>query len=162
MGTMDDAEVRLVFTADDTTAASNLLDAFNREFGTPTPGPDAIAIRLAELLGQDTTFALVVSHRASDELVGIALVSLRTNVWYEGWVGLLDELYVAPDRRNQGLGTALLRAAEAELVARGGEVLEIGVDGEDVDAQRFYERHGYVDHDDWADQPSKMYFRELG
>ena len=27
--------------------------------------------------------------------------------------------------------------------------------------RRFYERHGYVDHDEWSDQPSKMYFREL-
>jgi ribosomal protein S18 acetylase RimI-like enzyme len=161
MGTMDDADVRLVFTADDTTAAAEMLHAFNREFDTPTPGPDAIAIRLAELLGEDTTFALVVSHPASDELVGVALVSLRTNVWYQGWVGLLDELYVAPEHRNHGLGTALLRAAEADVVNRGGDVLEIGVDGEDVDAQRFYERHGYIDHDEWAELPSKMYFREL-
>ena len=157
----DDADVRLVFEADDTTAAAELLDAFNQEFNAPTPGPDAIAARLAALLGDQTTFALVASLPDSGETVGIALVTLRTNVWYQGWVGLLDELYVVPDHRNHRLGTSLLRAAEAELVARGGEVLEIGVDGEDVDAQRFYERHGYVDHDEWSDQPSKMYFREL-
>jgi GNAT superfamily N-acetyltransferase len=153
---------RLVFTADDTAAAASLLHDFNEEFSTPTPGAEAIATRLAQLLGEDTTFAVVVPDPDSGELVGIALVSLRTNVWYRGWVGLLDELYVAPTHRNRGLGTALIRAAEAELVRRGGEVLEIGVDGEDVDAQRFYERHGYVDHDDWSDQPSKLYFRELG
>ena len=161
MGTMDAADVRLVFTADDTTVAADLLDTFNREFDTPTPGPDTIATRLAALLGDQTTLALVVTPPGSAEIVGIALVTLRTNVWYQGWVGLLDELYVVPERRNQGLGTALLRAAEAELVARGGEVLEIGVDGEDVDAQRFYQRHGYIDHDVWSDQPSKMYYREF-
>jgi ribosomal protein S18 acetylase RimI-like enzyme len=159
---MEGADVRLVFTADDTTAAAELLDTFNREFDTPTPGPDAIATRLAALLGDQTTFALVVTPPDSGEIVGIALVTLRTNVWYQGWVGLLDELYVMPEHRNQGLGTALLQAAETELITRGGEVLEIGVDGEDVDAQRFYERHGYVDHDEWAELPSKMYFRELG
>ena len=158
---MDAADVRLVSSADDTTIAADLLDAFNLEFGTPTPGPAAIAARLASLLGNQTTFALIVSPPRSGEIVGIALVTLRTNVWYEGLVGLLDELYVMPGHRNHGLGTSLLRAAEAELVARGGEVLEIGADGEDVDAQRFYERHGYVDHDEWSDQPSKMYFREL-
>jgi ribosomal protein S18 acetylase RimI-like enzyme len=154
-------EIRLVFTADDTTVAAELLDAFNREFDAPTPGPDAIATRLATLLADQTTFALVVALPTSGEIVGIALVTLRTNVWYQGWVGLLDELYVAPERRNGGLGTELLRAAEAEIVARGGEVMEIGVDGEDVDAQRFYERHGYIDHDEWSDLPSRMYFREL-
>jgi len=161
METMDAADVRLLFTADDTTVAANLLDSFNREFGAPTPGPDAIAARLAALLGDQTTYALVVTPPDSGEIVGVALVTLRTNVWYPGWVGLLDELYVAPEYRNLGLGTSLLRAAEAEHVARGGEVLEINVDGEDVDAQRFYERHGYLDHDEWGDRPSKLYFREL-
>jgi ribosomal protein S18 acetylase RimI-like enzyme len=161
MEAMGAADVRLVFTADDTTAAADLLDAFNLEFGAPTPGADAIAARLAALLGDQTTFALVGTPPESGEIVGIALVTLRTNVWYQGWVGLLDELYVAPEHRNHGFGTSLLRAAEAELVARGGEVLEVNVDGEDFDAQRFYERHGYVDHDEWRDQPSKMYFREL-
>lgn len=150
-------DTRLVFTADDTEAAAALLHDFNVEFDAPTPGSDTIAARLAHLLGEDRTFAVVTGA----PLVGIALVTLRTNVWYDGLVGLLDELYVVPDRRNQGLGTALLKAAEVEVVNRGGEVLEIGVDGEDVDAQRFYERHGYVDHDEWSDQPSKMYFREL-
>ena len=153
-------EIHLVFTADDTTVAAELLDAFNREFDAPTPGPDAIATRLATLLADQTTFALVVAP-PTGEIVGIALVTLRTNVWYQGWVGLLDELYVVPEHRNRGLGTSLLHAAEAEVVARGGEVMEIGVDGEDVDAQRFYERHGYIDHDEWSDLPSKMYFREL-
>jgi ribosomal protein S18 acetylase RimI-like enzyme len=161
MEAMDAVDVRLVSSADDTTIAADLLDAFNLEFGAPTPGSATIAARLASLLGTQTTFALIVSPPRSGEIVGIALVTLRTNVWYEGLVGLLDELYVMPGHRNHGFGTSLLRAAEAELVARGGEVLEIGVDGEDVDAQRFYERHGYVDHDEWSDQPSKMYFREL-
>jgi len=161
MEAMDAADVRLVSTADDATIAADLLDAFNLEFGAPTPGRDTIAARLTSLVGTQTTFALMVSPRRSGEVVGVALVTLRTNVWYEGWVGLLDELYVIPEHRNNGLGSSLLRAAEAELVARGGEVLEIGVDGEDGDAQRFYERHGYVDHDAWSDQPSKMYFREL-
>ena len=161
METMHAADIRLVFTADDTTVAADLLDAFNREFDTPTPGTGAIATRLAALLGDQTTFALIAALPGSGEIAGIALVTLRTNVWYQGWVGLLDELYVVPEHRNRGLGTALLRAAEAEILARGGEVLEIGVDGEDVDAQRFYERAGYVDHDEWSDLPAKMYFREL-
>lgn len=134
-----------------------MLDAFNREFGAPAPGPDAIARRLAHLLGSDSSFAII----ADQPDVGVALVTLRTNVWYDGLVGLLDELFVVPEQRNSGIGACLLRAAEAEVIARGGEVLEINVDGEDVDARRFYERHGYVNHDAWSAEPSMMYFREL-
>jgi ribosomal protein S18 acetylase RimI-like enzyme len=150
-------DTRLAFDADDTAVAADLLDAFNREFGAPTPGAGVIAARLARLLADARTFALLVGHPAA----GIALVTLRTNVWYDGFVGVLDELYVVPAQRNRGLGTHLLRAAESEVFARGGEVLEINVDGEDVDAQRFYERHGYAHHDEWSDAPSRMYHREL-
>ncbi len=156
-GTMESMDIRLVFDAEDTAVAAELLDAFNLEFGAPTPGAETITARLAQLLADERTFALLTGHPA----VGIALVTLRTNVWYDGLVGMLDELYVAPSKRNGGLGGALLRAAEAEVLTRGGEVLEIGVDGEDVDAQRFYERYGYVHHDEWSNEPSRMYFREL-
>ena len=109
---MDAADVRLVFTADDTMAAADLLDAFNREFGAPTTGPDAIAARLAALIGDQTTFALVGTPRDSGAIVGIALITLRTNVWYQGWVGLLDELYGAPERRTHRLGTSLRSIVE--------------------------------------------------
>ena len=150
-------DLRRATSATDITAVAELLDAFNREFSAPTPGPEALATRLARLLAADSTFAWL----AGDPSVGVAVLTLRPNVWYDGPVGLLDELYVVPDHRNHGIGLTLLRAAEAEIVARGGEVLEINVDGEDTDARRFYERHGYVHHDAWASEPSLMYFREL-
>lgn len=150
-------EVRPAVSAQDVEDVAQLLDAFNREFDAPTPGPETIATRLARLLAGTSTFALLVGEPA----VGVALVTLRPNVWYDGLVALLDELYVVPEHRNLGLGTSLLRAAEAEVRDRAGEVLEINVDGEDTDARRFYERHGYVHHDEWASEPSLMYFREL-
>jgi ribosomal protein S18 acetylase RimI-like enzyme len=88
-------------------------------------------------------------------------VTLRPNVWYAGPVGLLDELYVVPGRRGQGRGTSLLRAVEREVGARGGELLEINVDGDDVAARRFYERHGYRNAETGSDEQLLYYFREL-
>ncbi|MDP9406453.1 MAG: GNAT family N-acetyltransferase, partial [Actinomycetota bacterium] len=76
-------------------------------------------------------------------------------------VTLLDELYVVPGLRSQGLGTALLRAAEETTRQRGGELLEINVDGDDVDARRFYERHGYRNSEPGSDEQLLYYFREL-
>ena len=89
-------------------------------------------------------------------------MTLRPNVWYEGPVALLDELYVAPEKRGGGLGTQLLHAVERECLASGAELLEINVDGEDVDARRFYERHGYVTGNPGQDEPQLYYSRELG
>ncbi len=45
---------------------------------------------------------------------------------------------------------------------RGGELLEINVDGDDTDARRFYERHGYVNSEPGKHQPLLYYYRELG
>jgi GNAT superfamily N-acetyltransferase len=136
---------------------ARLLDTFNREYDTPTPGTDVLRRRLEQLLAGDDVRALLVQEPA----VGLALVTLRPSVWYEGPVGLLDELYVAPDRRNLGLGSALLKAAEDLVRKRGGEILEINVDSDDVDARRFYERHGYRNAEHGSDEPLLYYFREF-
>lgn len=136
---------------------AGLLDAFNREFATPTPGPHVLTARLNGLLAGPETVALLIGHPA----IGVALITLRPNVWYDGPVGLLDELYVVPAERNRGLGSALLAAAEAVVRERGGTVLEVNVDGDDTDARRFYERHGYANSEPGETQPLLYYFREF-
>ena len=91
----------------------------------------------------------------------MALVTLRPNVWYEGPVATLDELYVAPAHRGGGIGAHLLAAVEAEVVRRRGEVVEINVDGDGGGAPRFYERHGYRNTEVGDDVQMLYYFREL-
>ncbi len=134
-----------------------LLDRFNREFGTPSPGPEVLTARLEQMLCNGEVVALL----AGEPAVAIALLTLRPNVWCEGPVALLDELYVVPAERGHGIGTALLQAAEALCVQRGAELLEINVDGEDTDARRFYERHGYSNHDPGQTHPQLCYHRDL-
>ena len=147
-----------VATAAQAAVVADLLDAFNREYETPTPGPDVLAARLGRLLHGSALMALLVG----DPAVGFALLSLRPSVWYDGPVAVLDELYVAPEFRGRGMGSALLASAEAAIRERGAELLEINVDGDDTDARRFYERHGYVNHEPGDDQPLLYYYRELG
>jgi GNAT superfamily N-acetyltransferase len=154
---MTDTAVRLA-TAADAPVLAQLLHDFNSEFDTPSPGPEVLAPRLAELLAGDSTFAVL----AEAPPVGLALVTLRTNVWYDGPVALLDELYVAPDRRNDGLGTALLAEVVAQCHARGVELVEINVDEGDVDAQRFYVRHGFSATEPDTGERAFYFFRELG
>lgn len=141
----------------DAAVLAQLLDAFNREFGDPTPGVAVLAARLERLLAGPSAFALL----AGEPPAGFALLTLRPSVWYEGPVTVLDELYVAPERRNVGLGSALLAAAEEAVRERGGELLEINVDGDDVDARRFYERHGYANTEPGKTEQLLYYYREL-
>lgn len=144
-------------TPADAVTVARLLDAFNREYQAPTPGPVILAARLRRLLAGSE----VIAFLAGDPAVAVALMTLRPNVWYDGPVGVVDELYVAPTERGQGIGSALLAAVESITHERGGRLIEIAVDGADTDARRFYECHGYMDTEAGQDQPSLYYHREL-
>lgn len=146
-----------VATVAEAATVAGLLDAFNREYDTPTPGQAVLATRLRGLLAGGQVIAVLTG----DPAVAVALLTLRPNVWYDGPVALLDELYVAPELRGQGIGSALLAAVEAVTRERGGAVVEINVDGDDTGARRFYERHGYANSEPGEDQPLLYYFREL-
>jgi GNAT superfamily N-acetyltransferase len=150
------AEVRRAVVTDAVVVAE-LLDAFNREFSTPTPGVTVLADRLSRLLAGDGLAALLTGEPAA----GLAVVSFRPNVWSAGPAALLDELYVQPGRRRQRLGHALLEAACHLAQNRGAETLEINVDGEDTDARRFYEAHGFRHTEPGAAQPMFYYYRNL-
>ena len=143
--------------ADDADELARLLYDFNTEFATPSPGAAVLADRLRRLLAGDATVAIL----AGDPALGIALVTLRPNVWYDGPVALLDELYVVPDRRGQGIGSAIIGELLALAGERGVDLIEINVDEGDVDAQRFYQRHGFSATEAGSTERSFYYWREL-
>jgi GNAT superfamily N-acetyltransferase len=125
-------------TPADADAVARLLHDFNVEFDDPSPGPEAIAARLATMVEREDFVALI----AGDPPAGLALLHFRPVVWEEGPVALLDELYVRPDVRGQGIGGALLEGAFALARERGSQWFELDTGEDDVDARRFYERHG--------------------
>jgi ribosomal protein S18 acetylase RimI-like enzyme len=141
----------------DAVIVATLLHEFNIEYETPTPEVIVLADRLRRLLADRLTFAVLAGRPE----VGVALVTLRTSVWYEGFVAALDELYVAPGHRGRGLGARMLAAVEDEVRCRGGDVVEINVDGDGGGAPRFYQRHGYRNTELGDDVPLLYYFREL-
>jgi GNAT superfamily N-acetyltransferase len=144
-------------TVADAAEVARLLHDFNTEFDTPSPGVGVLAPRLQTLLAGDSTFAIL----AGTPSVAVALITVRPNVWYEGRVALLDELYVEPSRRGQGIGTGIIELLVATCQERGVDLIEINVDQADVDAQRFYERHGFAGVDPDTGERAFYYFREL-
>jgi GNAT superfamily N-acetyltransferase len=142
---------------DDAETVARLLHDFNTEFDTPSPGTAILTSRLRSLLAGPGTLA----YLAGEPAAGVALVTLRSNVWYDGPVALLDELYVQPSRRGHGLGAAMIRLLIAEARATGVSAIEINVDAGDVDAQRFYERHGFSGADPDTGERAFSYSLEL-
>lgn len=144
-------------TVADAVEAAGLLHDFNVEFATPTPGVAVIGRRLTSLLGGSATFAVLAGRPA----VAIALVTLRANVWFDGPVAVLDELYVRPELRGRGIGSTVMGTVESEWRARGVRYVEINVDEGDVGAQRFYERHGFSAVDPDTGERALSLSREL-
>lgn len=142
---------------DDAGIVARLLHDFNTEFDTASPGVEVLTRRLQALLRTPHTIA----YLAGEPAVGVALVTLRTNVWYDGPVALLDELYVAPDRRGERYGSAMIERLLADVAAMDVSAVEINVDEADVDAQRFYERHGFSGREPETGERAFYYWMEL-
>jgi GNAT superfamily N-acetyltransferase len=144
-------------TAADAGVVAQLLHDFNTEFETLSPGVATLTERLHVLLAGEATLAVLTGEPA----VGVAVLTLRPNVWFDGPVALLDELYVAPEHRGGGLGSAMLALATQLCQRAGAQLMEINVDEGDVDARRFYERHGFLATDPDTGAPSLYYSRPL-
>jgi len=144
--------------AQDAAAAARLLHDFNREFDDPTPGVATLAERVRELLAGGDTLVLL----AGDGPDGVAVLRFRAALWSSGLECYLAELYVAPSRRGQGLGRALMDAALREARGRGADTMEIGVDEPDHVARRLYESLGFTNRTGGGDGPVMyVYEREL-
>jgi ribosomal protein S18 acetylase RimI-like enzyme len=149
-------DVRLA-NRDDAAAIGPLLYAFNREFDDPTPEPDALAVRIRQLLDGGDTLVLL----AGDGPDGLAVLRLRTAIWSPGLECYLAELYVTPARRGHGLGRALMEAALREARDRGADTMDIGVDEPDLAARRLYESLGFTNRSGGDGPLMYVYERDL-
>ncbi len=134
-----------------------LLHDFNREFGEPTPSPEALADRLRQLLNDGDT-AVLLAGTGPD---GLALLRFRAAIWTQGLECYLAELYVVPGSRGQGLGRALMIESLAEVRRRGADTMNIEVDQPDTAAPHPYESFGFSNRDGVDGPLMYVYEREL-
>ena len=139
-------------TAADADEVGRLLHDFNTEFGDPSPGAAKLAARVRELLATGEIDVLLTED-------GVAVLSFRPSLWTEASECYLAELYVAPDRRGQGQGRALLDAAIELARTSGADYMCLATSEDDVAARGLYESAGFSHRDGG----SVMYFydREL-
>jgi GNAT superfamily N-acetyltransferase len=110
--------------------------ATETEFDPLLFGPDPVAeATLAEIPGRPP--------------VGIAIYYRTVNT-FKGRIGLfLEDLFVEPDQRGNGIGLALLRHLGRIAVERGYNVIEWSVLNWNEPAIRFYESIGARTNADW-------------
>lgn len=82
-----------------------------------------------------------------EEPFGFVMFSMETGRYRQDVTrGIVDNLYVRPAARNQGIGAELLEAAEQTLREAGAEAVSLDAMAENEGARRFYRRHGYSPH----------------
>jgi GNAT superfamily N-acetyltransferase len=148
-----------IATPDDAEIVARMLHDFNVEFGTPTPGVAFLLQRLPDLLDDDAVTVVLGGAGVDDEPLGVAVLRFWPSLWSTGVIAYLEELYVVPDRRDQGIGGAIMATAMDLARQRHADEMYIGVDEPDIDTRRFYERLGFRNHAE-GDPSARMFFYE--
>ncbi|HET8874165.1 MAG TPA: GNAT family N-acetyltransferase [Gaiellaceae bacterium] len=141
-------------TAADAPAFGRLLHAFNMEFDEPTPDADVIAERAAPLIERSELTVLFAGHGPD----GFASLRFRPSLYTGALDAYLEELYVVPERRGQGLGRALLEASMEHARERGATHIDLGTSETDVAARALYESAGFTNREGGPDGPAMLYY----
>jgi len=144
--------------AGDAGDVGRLLHDFNTEYDDYTPGAEAMGKRIGELLASGDATVLL----GGDSPDGLAVLRFRPSLWSETLDCYLEELYVVPDRRGQGLGQALMEAAMETARAEGAGYMDLGTAETDTAARALYEKLGFSNTEGKPDGPVNYFYeREL-
>lgn len=120
---------------------SHLLAAANRE-------------RARELVAQYVHADNCAVARRDGVCVGFVMFHVETGFYEtDSTRGVVDNLYVEPEVRGEGIGSALLDYAETELREDGADVLAVEAMWANEGARRLYEARGYTPHRVTLEQP---------
>ncbi len=81
--------------------------------------------------------------RRSDRVVGYVVITLGYSIEYGGRDGFIDDLYVVPGQRGQGVGRAMLGFAVAQAMEPGIGTLPLEVETGNAAAHRLYRSKGF-------------------
>jgi ribosomal protein S18 acetylase RimI-like enzyme len=133
---------------------ARLLHDFNTEFSEPVPEVDVLAERVAQFIErEEATFLL-----AGDGPDGVAEIRFRPSIMTGALDAYLEELYVAPAKRGQGLGRALLEAAMDTARQRGAAHMDVGTSADDTAARALYESAGFTNREGRPDGPVMLFY----
>jgi GNAT superfamily N-acetyltransferase len=128
-----------------TSLDADLIAGFVRALAEYEREPEAVEVTAEVLRKQmesaDPPFECLIAEQ-DGAAVGFALFFRNYSTW-RGRPGLfLEDLFVAPESRRQGVGRALLRSLAAIAVERGWARMEWSVLDWNAPAQRFYRSLG--------------------
>lgn len=143
---------------EDAADLARLLHDFNTEFDEPTPGVETLTRRVEKLLAEGEVTALLAGEGPD----GIAQLRTFPSIWTDGLEAYLEELYVVPARRGEGIGRALLEASMDTARSAGATHIDLNTGETDTAARALYESAGFTNREGDGDGPRMLYYeREL-
>ena len=137
---------------------ARLLHDFNVEYSEPTPAVEELTKTIARLLEEDEITVLL----AGDGPDGLSLLRFRPGIWSGGDETYLQELYVVPPLRGQGIGRALLEATIELARECGADGIDLNTGETDTAARALYESMGFTNREGSPDGPSMLFYeREI-
>ena len=133
---------------------ARLLHDFNTEYDDFTPGVEALTRNAREMLADGDMVVLL----AGDGPDGFAELRFRKSVWTAKLDAYLEELYVVPALRGQGIGRVLLREAMDVARAEGAVNIELGTSEDDEAARALYESEGFTNREGSPDGPVMFFY----
>jgi ribosomal protein S18 acetylase RimI-like enzyme len=145
-------------TAEDAATIARLLHDFNLEFSEPSPGVEPLTHKVEQLL-EAGEIVVLLSGAAPD---GLALLRFRPALWSEGLEAYLQELYVVPAERGQGIGRALLEHTIEFARAAGADGIDLNTGETDTAARALYESMGFTNKEGGPEGPPMLFYeREI-
>ena len=89
---------------------------------------------------------------------GFAELRFRPSLYTGALDAHLEELYVRPERRGEGLGRALLEAAMELARKRGAARIDLNTSVSDVAARALYESAGFTNREGGREGPTMLYY----
>ena len=131
-----------IANASDTAAVSILLAALFEEV-EHSPSADEIAEIFAEI-DEDDSHSTLLALNEDEDIVGILTIVECLSISAGGKYGVLNELYVVPEYRSEGVGRMLVNEAKELAIHRNWKRLEVTTPGDEFSKTlHFYEREGF-------------------
>jgi GNAT superfamily N-acetyltransferase len=112
---------------------------------------DQVSSVLEKVVADETRGFLLVA-RDDLRVVGVAYVATIPSVEHCGFVAWLEELYVSPSHRSQGIGSALVTAVLGRARQSGIVAIDLEIDAGHRPAESLYRRFGFrpLDRSRWV------------
>ncbi|EMA21117.1 MULTISPECIES: GNAT family N-acetyltransferase [Haloarcula] len=94
--------------------------------------------------------------RINRQIVGFVMVTIDSGRYEQDETrGIIENIFVEPVHRSQGVGSELLDTAEELLREAGAEILALEVMADNESARQFYRAHGYAPHRIELEKPTE-------